>query len=407
MSGMPAALKAAVIADCKTATERVTKPLPWQPKYSAVASTASYDPVKMQVSEICTGIEIGTARARAKQQREELINTTCALCSDLRQYGADIRLRPSLSRTLRHRLTDPVETTTKYIDETGFNTIGEMVEPPQQQWSRPQAMILYSRLVVGTPGRHTINDLNIEELWNLLWMLQNDLAEIDEDDRIWLLSDEALPDERRYPGFLMDDKRASIGRTHTAEDVQDFVMQVWNMIVDGHPPMDIGGEYRQEMTTKRGLRMSGRMMTYQCNKLLVARIDANCNCLGRDLVEHWWDLPDHGTGCAGRERGLSVDVVRRAIRELMKAGELDRTDEAILTRRNHTVHRVPAAYAIPSDAGWHRYVTQRRTRHPKPKSALEKRLEKRLLGEVQAPRPPAPYPLEYQDSVWDIEEAAS
>lgn len=348
---------------------------------------------KAQVREICTGIKMGNARVASRRTLEKRVSVTRAFRSDLLKYAAETRLKPSLTRDLRHYLTDPAERDRKLVDETGFNTLGEMVEPPQQQWERPQAMTLYHRLMVRDSGATTVDDHEIEELQHLAWLIGANLAEVDEDGRIQLLSDTSEPDQRRYSGAPVNDDRAGIGRTHTAADVQHFVMEVWNMIVDGHPPMDIGGEYRQEMTTKRGLRMSGRMMTYQCNKLLAARIDANCNCLGRDQVVNAWDLPDHGQACAGRERWLSIDVVRRAIRELMEAGELTRTDEAYLTRRNHTEHRVPAAYAIPADAGWHEYVTRRRTKRPRRQSALEQR----LLGELPALMP-APYPLQFQDT---------
>lgn len=349
---------------------------------------------KAQLREICTGIKIGTERATTRRVLEKRVSITRALCSDLLKYAAELRAKPSLTRDLRHYLTDPAERDRKLVDETGFNILGEMVEPPQQQWDRPQAMTLYQRLMLRDSGATTISEYGTEDLQHLSWMIGNDLAEIDDDGRVFLLSDEVLPDESRYNGAPAQGKimingklveRASIGQTHTAEEVQSFVMQVWQMIVDGHPPMDIGGEYRQEMTTKRGLRMSGRMMTYQCNKLHAAWMDANCNCLGRDQVVHAWDLPDHGQGCAGRKRWFSIDVIRRAIRALMEAGELTRTDEAYLTRRNHTEHRVPAAYEIPADAGWHRYVTRRRTKRPRRQSALEKR----LLG--------APYPREFQE----------
>lgn len=327
-----------------------------------------------QVREICIGIKTANS-----------LKTTGALRADLRKYGAEVRAKPSLSRGLRHILTDPAEQTRKLIDETGFNMLGEMVEPPDQQWERPQAMTLYHKLMFADPGQLTVGDHQRADLGHLAWMVQSDLAEIDDAGRIWLLSDEVLPDQTRYPGAPVEGARASVGRTHTAADVQHFVMEVWNMIVDGHPPMDIGADYKQEMTTKRGLRMSGRMMAYQCNRLLAARIDANCNCLGRDQVKHAWDLPDHGEGCAGRERWLSVDVIRRAIRELMEAGELTRTDEAYLTRRKHTEHRVPAAYAIPADAGWHAYAKRRRTHRAKRQSTVAKR----LLTD--------PYPPEFQD----------
>ena len=387
MTGMPAALKARVIADCKTSTEKLTTSLPWQPQVTAKPSDAHWDPVKAQVSEICIGIKIGTERVQARQERMSLVNTTGAFRRDLRKYAAETLAKASTTRARRHYLTDDAERRTKLIDETGFDTTGALVEPPAEQWARPQAMTLYHKLMLAAPGQPSVDDYAIGDLKHLAWMIEAELLDIDADGRIHLLSDVVLPTQRRYPGSpVLDDKKAGQGYTHTAEDVQHFVLEVWEMIADGHPPMDINGDYRDEMTTKNGLRMSGRTLTYQCNKLLAARIDARCNCLGRDQVKYAWDLPDHGKGCAGRERWLSIDVVRRAIRELMESGDLHRTDEAHLTRRGHTEHRTPAAYAIPADAGWHRYAKQRRIKHAKPRS----RLRDRLLGDAKAAAVPLP-----------------
>lgn len=390
MSGMPAALKARVVADCSAATLTLKTQQAWQS--SVKAPEAEWTPAKAQVREICAGIEMGTARVAARRALEKRVSITGTYRCDLLKYAAQVQGKPTLKRASRHYLTDEAERRVKLIDETGFDLTGIMCEPPAQEWERPSAMTLYSKLMVRAPGAPSVNDYEAEDLRHLTWMVSIELVDIDEDGHIHLLSDEPEHDARKYSGAPVNDDRARVGRTHTAEDVQHFVMEVWNMIVDGRPPIDIGGDYRQEMTTKRGLRMSGQMMTFQCNKLLAARMDANCNCLGRDQVRNAWDLPDHGEGCAGRERWLHVEVVRRAIRDLMVSGELTRTDEAYLTRRNHTAHRVPAAYAIPADAGWHRYATRRRTRHPRRKSALEKR----LLSDLPLSGPD-PFPAEFQD----------
>jgi hypothetical protein len=335
--------------------------------------TEAFPSVKAQVSAFCMGIE-----------RDTSSKTTGAYRCDLQKLASELRVKSSPSRIRRHYLADPAEQSAKLIEETGFDSLGRIVEPPREQWARPQAMGLYQRLMMRAPGLPSVMDYEGDDLRHLAWMLSVELLDIDDDGRIHLLSDSGLPDQRRYTGAPVEDKRAAIGRTHAAEDVQAFVLEVWRLIADGRPPMDIDGDHRAEMTTKNGLRMSGRMMTYQANKLLAARIDANCNCLGRDLVRHAWDLADHGEGCAGRERWLSVDVVRRAIRDLMASGDLVRSDPAYLTRRGHTECRIPAAYEIPADAGWHAYVKHRRTRRPKPRSPLAKR----LLGDTPMSPPP-------------------
>ena len=385
MTAMPAGLKARVVADCKTGTEKVTTARPWQPL--AKAPAADWTPVKAQVREMCAGIEIAdTRRARRKH-----LSITDTYRSDLLKYAAEVQAKPAPSRSYRHYLTDQAERRVKLIAETGFDLTGIMCEPPQEQWARPSAMTLYARLMAADPGKPTVRDYDLADLQHLAWMTEAELVDVDADGRIHLLSDEVKPEQRKYPGAPVADDRARVGRTHTSDDVQGLVLEVWEMIRDGHPPLDIPDEYRKEMTTGCGLRISGRLIAGQVNRLIAARIDARCNCLGRDLVRNAWDLPDHGEGCQGRERYLSVEVVRRAIRQLMIDGHLNRTDSAHLTRRGHTEHRIPAAYEIPADAGWHAYAARSKRPRRKPRS----KLRDRLLGDAR----PAPEPL---DPAWDL-----
>lgn len=407
MSAETRALLDAAKATCKTSTEKLTTSLPWVPKPRAVATDSSWDPVKAQVREICTGIKIGTERAAAKRERMERITNTRALCSDLQRYAAEVQTKPTPRRNRRHWLTDPGEIAAKVVAEVSSRRLigilpellaeispmlDGVVEPSHEEWARPEAMTLYCHLMAADPGTRIITDYEADDLRHLAWMCESELLDIDELGVIHLLSDEIAPAQRRYLGAPVPDERASIGRTHTAEDVQAFVLSVYNMIADGRPPMDIPAEYREEMTTRKGIRISGAMMTRQCNMLLAARIDQSCNCLGRDQVKCAWDLPDHGKGCAGRERWLSIDVVRRAIRELMESGELTRVANAVLTRRGHTEHRKAASYLVPVDAGWWAYATKGKTTRRKPMS----RLRIRLLGDAKQAAPPLP----------DLEDAA-
>jgi hypothetical protein len=392
---MPAGLRARVIADCKAAAVTLTAQQPWTAP--AKPAAPSWDPVKAQVREICAGIEMSKTRISARRALQKRVSFTDTYCADLRKYAAEVQSKPSASRSCRHYLTDQAERRVKLIDETGFDLSGVMCEPPQEEWARPSAMGLYHRLMLRDPGSATIREFDVDDLQHLAWLVDAELADITDDDRVHLLSDPVLPEQRKYPGAPVPDDRARIGLTHAAEDVQGLVMEVWGMIRDGHPPMDIPTEHRREMTAGAGLRVSGRLIAAQVNRLIAARIDARCNCLGRDQVRNAWDLPDHGEGCQGRERYLSVEVVRRAIRQLMVDGTLTRTDSAHLTRRGHAEHRIPAAYEIPADAGWHDYATRGRAPRRKPRS----KLRDRLLGEQRpAPEPaPPPPPL---DPAWDF-----
>lgn len=364
------------------------------------------DLVKAQVSEMCAGIDIATSR-REQVKRVSIYGT---FRRDLLKYAAEVQGKPSPSRQRRHRLGDQRERRAKLIDETGYDLTGILCEPPEEQWVRPQAMPLYHRLMVRDPGLPSVNDYEGEDLRHLAWMTEAELLDITEDGHIWCLSD-VDPPGNNYPGAPVTGKimiggkprdKAGIGHTHHGEEVEELVLEVWQMIVDGNPVADIPAEYRKEMTTAAGIRISGRTITAHCNRLLAARLDRECNCLNdghaRGLVGDGaaWDIADHGQGCRGRYRWLHVEVVRRAIRNLMDDGMLVRTDSAHLTRRGHTEHRIPAAYEIPADAGWRDYAARApRTRHRRWSS-----LRKRLLGDTAAPAPSTPL----LDPAW---EAAS
>lgn len=343
--------------------------------------------VKAQVSAICAGVKEATERIRRA-------NITGTFRRDLLKYAGEVQSKPTPSRQRRHRIGTEGEKRSKLIAETGFDLAGIMCEPPAEQWARPEAQTLYHKLMQRGPGAPSVTDYEGEDLRHLAWMLEAELLDITEDGRIWLLSDTDEPGNS-YPGAPVSADRARIGRTHHAEDVQALVMEVWQAILDGTPLMDIPAEYRREMTTAKGIRLGGRLITAHCNRLLAARLDRACSCLGRGMVGdgNAWDLPDHGENCPGRYRWLHVEVVRRAIRELVKSGELHRTDGAILTRKGHTEHRIPCAYGIPQDSGWHRYAEQA----PRTRRRRISPLRKRLLGDDPAAGTPAPA----SDSAWE------
>jgi hypothetical protein len=316
---------------------------------------------------------------------------TSTLRSDLLRYAAEVQSKTSPSRMRRHRLSDGTERRVKLINETGFDLAGIMCEPPQETWARPDAQPVYHRVMRADPGRANINEYTGPDLRHLAWMVEAELVDIEADGSIWPLSDVELTD-RRYPGAPVGDARARIGRTHTAERVEELVMTVFDAIKDGNPVYDIPAEWRREMAGKKGgIRISARMFTGHVNRLLSAEIDAACNCLGRDLTQSAWDLPDHGINCPGQQRYLHVEVVRKAVARLVKSGDLDRISGAILTRKGHTEHRIPCAYAIPADAGWHKYAAMPgRTKHTRWSP-----LRTRLLGTSRQGTPP-PMTLEDQ-----------
>jgi hypothetical protein len=314
-----------------------------------------------QVTAICGDIE-------ASQ-----VTTIPTLCSDLRKYAVQVQEKPTPSRERRHWITDSIEQRAKLIAETGFDITGDLVEPPAEQWARPQAQPLYQRLCRMQPGTSFVRDYGAEDLRHLAWMIESELVDLAMDGTIWLLSD-AEPPGRSYPGSPVSDMRSRIGTTHRIEITKAFALEAIRAIFDGHPIIHLPADLCADMIDSKGIRISGRLICAHVNKMLADLKNASCNCLGRDQVANAWDLADHASGCPCRERWFSLETVRRAVKELVVDEELERTAPAYETRRGHTEYRVPCAYAIPPDAGWHQYAGFRRPSRHKAWSALRHRL---------------------------------
>jgi hypothetical protein len=336
----------------------------------ALPSFGITEKVKAQVSEISSGIEIASRNLYTRRFH-----------SDLRRYAWELRIRPSRTRERRRFLADPAEIAGKIADECG-----DSPDVIAESWEHPEIMPLYRALGTAPGAAIRIDDIPAEHVGDIAWMMAVELADVDDDgDTIRLLSD-CDQAGRNYPGAPVADARCK-GRQLRGRAVDD-ARQVWELIVAGTPPGYIPPEQRKRMRSPHGIRLSARMMAYQCNAIEKQRRNAECQCPGRDFGTPAWELRGHDDGCPCLRAWVSVDTARRAIKALTADGVIVRTRPAYLMREGHTAVGMPAAYAmpldaawksfgIPGDAGWHGYAAagSPRPRH-RPSSPTRRRLEK-------------------------------
>ena len=311
-----------------------------------------------QVTEICAGIE-----------RASKLLITRAFRSDLRRYAGELDRKRSPRRQRRHFLVDPAEVREKIANETEVSP-----DVIAEAWERPDLMPLYRSIGLDRGGSIGLDDLEPEHIGAIAWYMTVELADLDDDGRVRLLSD-CEDGGRRYPGAPLPDQRCK-GRQLRQLAVDD-VRDAWELITAGMPAADIEPEQRKAMKSPHGIRISARALAYQANALERRWRNDECHCPGREDIANAWDLRGHDDGCRCLRAWVSVDTARRAVRKLTAEGAFVRTAAPYLRREGHTAVGVPAAYWIPAGAGWHEYaetgVARRRTRRP---SKARRRLEK-------------------------------
>jgi hypothetical protein len=321
-----------------------------------------------QVNAFCGDIKTANALKITSTKRRYLQELADAQRDD----------KPSRTRAQRHRMISAQEIGEKYQAETGFNLLGAMAEPAQEQWERPQAQTLYWKLCVRSPGKPSVADYEGADLHHLAWMAEAELVDIDGEGTIWLLSD-CEDTSRRYPGAKVLDERAKKGRTWTADEVDAMVAYAFEQLEAGTPLVPLSADQVREMDCKAGIRFSSHEAARQVNAgILAPDRDARCQCRGRAGVEHAWELLDHDNpDCPCRHRWIHVESARRSIARLKEAdGPLNRTQNTYVTRRNHSEYRVAAAYEIAPDAGWHAYAEETRKMPKAPRKVPARALSK-------------------------------
>lgn len=303
-----------------------------------------------QVSDFCGDIKTANALKLTSTKRRYLQELA----------DAEREAKPSRTRAQRHRMISAQEIGYKYQAETGFNLLGELVEPALEQWERPRAQPLYYKLCTRAAGKPSVADYEGDDLNHLAWMQGAELVDIAEDGTIWLLSD-CEDTSRSYPGAKVGDNRAKVGGTRHATEWDGMVAYAFDELEAGRPLVPLSADQVREMDCKAGIRFSSFEAARQVNAGIIApAMDAKCHCAGRADVEHAWELLDHDDPeCPGRLRWMHVEAARRSIARLKEAdGPLNRTQNTYLTRRNHSEYRVAAAYEIAPEAGWHAFAAE-------------------------------------------------
>lgn len=378
---MPAALKAAVIAKCKAAVDRrhpngySPGPLPVHVPQARGGDGATTDELIRRM-EIDQGIAEGERRVAAKANpqasalcaaKEDSIPATPKPASEKRVIlgGAQSPDQPKRhsKRDLRHVMTTIAERQRKFADETGFDLFThKMVQPPMEQWDRPEAMPLYWRLMVAGDATPPLSALSPADQDMARWLHDEELCTITGDD-IRCLSDARDVEQRRYPGSPLLDPchrkdgkctfhtsgpcpkvaftggpyHAGIGQYLGPERSARLILDAWSAIQAGHPCAQIGATDRHDMTRPGGIRISLYRICEQANARL-AQLKA--------LHPGEW---------AGY-RYMSTDVCERTVKALLESGELTEEEKPYLTRIGHTDVGIPRTYAADDMAGWTAYA---------------------------------------------------
>ena len=280
-------------------------------------------------------------------------------------------------RELRHVLTSIPERRRKYSAETGFDMVTcAMVDPPLEQWARPEAMPLYWRLMVAGDATQPMASLTPGDQELARWMHAEELLTIGADGLISCLSDADHVEGRRYPGSPLPDPcpkaagtvkctfhtgpcpkiasnggpyHAAIGKYVGPERARTLVLAAWSAIKAGRPYAQVAASHRGEMTRPGGIRISATMLCHQANVYLAQ--------LKVMHPAEWADV-----------RYMSTDVAEDAIKALLADGEPPEQEPATLTRIGHTEVGLPRTYAATPDemAGWLKYAAAGNPRRARP-----------------------------------------
>jgi hypothetical protein len=343
-------------------------------------------------AELLAGIDIGYARIAAHKAAEAKLQVSEVCASKEVQHAvpqpqgpvilggaqsADQPKRPG-KRDLRHVMTTIAERRRKYAAETGFDMITcQMVDPPMEQWDRPECMPLYWRLMVSGDATPPLSALSPGDQEQARWLHDEELVTIYPDGVIRCLSDADQPEQRRYPGSPLPDPctkkdgqctshtagpcpkiasngspyHAGIGKYLGPERAQRLILAGWSAIKAGRPYAQIAARHRGEMTRKGGIRVSTAQLCTQANAYLAQ--------LKVMHPEEW-----------GPYRYMSTDVAEEAVSGrknkagdlvvtgLLQDGELTELEPATLTRIGHTEVGLPRAYEADAEemAGWVAYA---------------------------------------------------
>jgi hypothetical protein len=298
MTGMPAALKARVTADCKAAAVKLTTARPWQPR-APKPKAESTSPQARAFLRISKDIEDNAQKRR-----------------DLQEQPGDLRTR--------HYLEQDAERTRKYSIETGYDErTGAYRTAPLEPWTGPrQSMRLYQRLVFG--DALTLADLQAEELAIIEWMRDEGLAGVDDNGQVRALSDAETGKRRTYPGAKVSDKKAAIGHQLRNEAPGLVLAAIANLT--------------RGKATARGLRKRLAKAARHGGTMLTA-YDITTEANAIKARRH--DLDDR--------RYLSVSTVRALVKCLLKDGTIEEIEPPRAVRRQRSWRVIPRVFAAVAE----------------------------------------------------------
>jgi hypothetical protein len=297
MSGMPAGLKARVVADCKAASVTLATQQPWKPRPKAPAA-----PVNPQV----------TAFLHISKTME--INA---------QKRSDLQERPGSLQT-RDFIDDERQRARKYSIETGFDErTGAYRLAPLEPWTGPGgSMRLYQRIMFG--DALTVADVKGDQLEIVEWMRDEGLAGVDDKGQIRPLSDARTGKRRVYPGAPVADKRAAVGY-QLREQAAGLVLAALANLTRG-------------VATARGLR----------RKMAKAARHGGMTLSAYDIASEANTIKAKRKDLADR-RYLSVSTVRALIKILLRDGTIEEIEPPHAVRRQRSWRVIPRVFAAVLD----------------------------------------------------------
>lgn len=295
MSAMPAALKARVLADCKTASAR-------RPAGRAGPSADAL----LRRRELLAGIDNGYARvalrkiADANPQVTALSQVPISITStgDLRKLS-DLGERAGSKPRAREILTNPRDRAAKLsIETTRTHPItGQVLPlPPLEPWSCPVpcGMLAYAEIMLAKDdGAYQLADFTGDRLTALQWMRDEELVSISDDGRIRALSDAGFSDARAYPGAPCSDKRASVGR-QLRDKAGGLILAAIMNLSSGKTVRRTRKRRTGQLVGDDGIRITGAQVCTEANRIKSRRPDlgefrylslGTCRQLIRALVD--------------------------------------------------------------------------------------------------------------------------
>jgi hypothetical protein len=250
----------------------------------------------------------------------------------LGEIGPNLEKRASLRKRgavpIRHVLIDDDERQAKFAIETGYDvrTGTFLARGPLERWTCPWPELgkrIYQQIASRAPGADLLERYSGAPLECVLWLRDVQLAQIDDGIHIEMLSDVDRQPECKYPGAPCDDRRAAVGRQLRDRKIP-LIMQAVAVLLFAE------GKRADARRVPEGIRLAAREICYEANK-----IKARCP----DLDEY---------------RYLSVELVRKVVRDLIASGELTEMVAPRPARQDRTWVTIPRVYAPEVAPRWQR-----------------------------------------------------